>query len=203
VKAKPPTLVIGDFMRLVVPGHARGPGFTLIELMVVLALIAIMTAMIIPEMRGTFEDAVLRSSSRELVNVCNLTYSRAVTLNQIHRVHLETSSGKYLIERRSRGGQGVNGFVPVPDLPGGEGRIDSRISIDLRLPGEDSTDAVGDTSAARENSPAPVREETIVFYPDGTADAREILLQDRDGFRIALRINPVTARVNIIELERK
>lgn len=190
-------------MKLALPGNARGPGFTLIELMVVLALIAIMTAVIIPEMRGTFEDAVLRSSSRELVNVCNLTYSRAVTLNQIHRVHLETSSGKYLIERRSRGGQGGSGFMPVPDLPGGQGTIDSRISIDLRLPGEDSPNAAGEASVPRENSLAPIREEAIVFYPDGTADAREILLQDRDGFRIALRIDPVTARVHIIELERK
>ena len=46
-------------------------------------------------------------------------------------------------------------------------------------------------------------DETIGFYADGTADAREIQLEDRDGFRLVLRINPTTARVRIVELERK
>ena len=46
--------------------------FTLIEMMTVLVLIGIMIAMIIPEMKGTFEDALLRSTSRDLVSVCVL-----------------------------------------------------------------------------------------------------------------------------------
>ena len=36
--------------------------FTLIELMLVCLLIAILTAIIIPEMKGTYQDALLRSS---------------------------------------------------------------------------------------------------------------------------------------------
>src|SRR5438552_14946942 len=59
--------------------------FTLIELMVVLVLIGILTAVMIPEMRGSYEDAMLRSTSRELINVCHLAYSQAVSLNQVHR----------------------------------------------------------------------------------------------------------------------
>src|SRR5204863_8720326 len=55
-------------------------GFTLIELLVVIALFGILSAMIIPEMRGSYEEALLRSTSRQLVNVCNLAYSRAVSM---------------------------------------------------------------------------------------------------------------------------
>ncbi|MDB6077847.1 MAG: hypothetical protein JWO82_1594, partial [Akkermansiaceae bacterium] len=40
-------------------------------------------------------------------------------------------------------------------------------------------------------------------YPDGTADAWEIHLRDRAGFQLALRINPITASVHIVELEHK
>ena len=76
-------------------GLSTARGFTLIELMVVVVLIGILTAMIIPEMKGTYGDALLRSTSRDLVNVFNLAYSRAVTLNQTHRVRLpQASSGR-------------------------------------------------------------------------------------------------------------
>ena len=44
---------------------------------------------------------------------------------------------------------------------------------------------------------------TISFYPDGTADAGDILLRDREGFRLLLQINPVTARVHVVEMERE
>ena len=46
-------------------------------------------------------------------------------------------------------------------------------------------------------------QDAISFYPDGTADDREIELRDPDGYGLALRVNPVTSRVQLIELERQ
>jgi type II secretion system protein H len=180
-------------------------GFTLIELMVVLVLIAIMTAVIIPEMRGTYEDALLRSNTRKLINVFNLAYSQAVSGSQLHRVRLDRKTGRYVIERIAREGETGRGFVRVRDVPGTEGELDTRITIDIQTP-------AAETSAAAEQEPTPnpgdakpveSSRDVISFYPDGTADAKEILLKDRDGFRLALRINPTTARVRIVELERE
>ncbi len=186
--------------------HDEG-GFTLIELMVVLVLIGIMTAMIIPEMKGTFEDAVLRSSGRELADAFSVASSRAVTINRVQRVRLDPGTGRYIIERRVRPGRGEDSFAPVRDVPGGAGKIDSRVTMELHRPGEgmsDGSDQIQGQGAPE--SPADnavVRDRAIAFYPDGTADAGEVVLQDREGFRLALRINPVTARVNIVELERQ
>ena len=45
--------------------------------------------------------------------------------------------------------------------------------------------------------------DAISFYPDGTADAAMIILQDRAGFRLGLKLNPITARVHVFELERE
>ena len=42
--------------------------------------------------------------------------------------------------------------------------------------------------------------DTISFYSDGTADSAELLLRDKQGFRFALRINPITSRVKILDL---
>src|SRR5438876_3050066 len=56
-------------MKRIGPGGTWKLGFTLIELMVVIVLLGILAAMIIPEMKGTYQDAMLRSASRELVSV--------------------------------------------------------------------------------------------------------------------------------------
>src|SRR5258708_29414454 len=121
-------------MRMMCSRGGGKSGFTLIELMAVLVIIALLSAMIIPELRGTYESALLRSSGRELVDVFNTAYSRAITVNQLHRVRLDKTTGKYVIERRARKGEGESGYVTVKDLPGGEGKIDGRISIEMGKP---------------------------------------------------------------------
>ena len=184
---------------------AEGPkAFTLIELTVVILLIAIMSAAIIPAMRGTYQDALLRSTSRDLVNSLGIAYSRAVSLNQLHRVRFDTRTGRYLIERRDPAGVREE-FVPVKDIPGSEGTLDARISLQIHKQGDDAADAAPQPA----NSPAggdqamAESDGTVSFYPDGTADAAELELRDRDGFRLALQINPTTARVHIVELKRE
>ena len=96
-------------------GTARG--FTLIELMLVLALIAIMAAMIVPEMKGSMEDSLLRSSARQVVDLFNLTYSRAVSLNQQHRVRLNTRNGQYQVEQQSQEFLASGLFQPILNAP--------------------------------------------------------------------------------------
>src|SRR6266436_6111348 len=136
--------------------HRARRGFTLIEMMVVMVLIGIVTAVIIPEMRGTYEDALLRSTSRELVNAFNLAYSRAVTLNQIHRVRLMEVSGRYVTEARTSGSHGADEFLALPDSPGTQGELDTRISVAIHRP-DSSSEPGGEAnpSAAGDALPAP------------------------------------------------
>jgi prepilin-type N-terminal cleavage/methylation domain-containing protein len=178
--------------------------FTLMELTVVILLIAIMSAAIIPAMRGTYQDALLRSTSRELVNSFGIAYSRAVSLNQLHRVRFDTRTGRYVTERRDPAGR-ADEFVPIKDIPGSEGTLDARISLQIHRQGDGPADASGspaDLPAGGDQAMAAT-DGTISFYPDGTADGAELELRDRDGFRLALQINPTTARVHIVELKRQ
>jgi hypothetical protein len=68
-----------------------------------------------------------------------------------------------------------------------------------------SEDDTGDEPEAESRKagelPPAGLEAAVTFYPDGTADARQIELADRDGFRLALRINPITSRVQITKME--
>ncbi len=160
--------------------------FTLIELMVVLIIIAVMSAMIVGEMSGNFQDALLRSSSRQLISVFNLASSRAISVNRLCRVRFDRVTGHYVIEKHDRG----DIFVPTRDVAGSEGALDTRISIRIQDAGEVET-------------PERAPDNAVNFYPDGTADGREIDLRDRQGFGLALRLSPITARVEIIELARQ
>lgn len=172
--------------------------FTLIELMIVVALIAIMSAMIIPEMKGTYEEALLRSTSRDLISAANLATSRAISFNQPYRLRLDRINSEYHVEKRVHD-RGREAFAPLRDLPGSDGKLDSRITIEIAPLEEVPAEAV----AAPLHPEAATSDEAITFFPDGTADAKEVRLHDRQGFRLALRINPTTSRVRVIELARQ
>jgi len=173
-------------------------GFTLIELMVVLVVIGILALAILPEMHGVYENALLRSATRQWTDVIGLTYSRAVSGNQAHRIRWDGRMGEYFIERHSNAPGNREGFVPVEDDTG-RGKIDPRISVRFQMPAREPANADSASATPLPEEPPPGDIETIGFYPDGTADSREIVLRDRDGFRMVLRINPTTARVRILD----
>ncbi len=186
-------------MKLAILRGGRTNAFTLVELVIVIVLIGVAAAVILPEMRGGYQDALLRSTSRDLVNVINIASSRAVSLNQLHRVRIEASTGRYVIEKRTRETVQGDEYKPLNDVSEAEGTLDKRIAIRVHSLDEPANA----TQIASENSQTRPDIDSISFYSDGTADATEVLLRDRQGHRMALRINPITAHVKIQELERE
>lgn len=192
-------------MRVDHPFRRQRSGFSLVELMVVLVLIAILTAMILPEMRGTFEGELLRSTSRELVRGLSLAHSQSVTLNQRHRLIIDRSKNQYRVERYARSRDEGVGYVAVQGISGTQGELSSKIKIEVQPTGVDAADdasnSVEEQRTAKRESAGP--NPTIEFQPDGTADAVEIQLWDTMGFGLGLRVSPITSRVQVNELTRK
>ncbi|HUR44315.1 MAG TPA: type II secretion system protein [Candidatus Saccharimonadales bacterium] len=184
--------------------RAAESGFTLIEIMIVVILIGIMTAMIIPEMKGTFQDALLRSTARKVIEVLNLANSQAVSLNQVHKVIFDSRLHRYSIEQSVHGRE-EHGGSPQGDLAGGSGEIHTSLSIELQKMEAAATEREDepDSEKAQDEAATDRRQDAIAFYPDGTADATELLLKDREGYKLVLRINPITARVQVVEQEQE
>ncbi len=184
----------------------RQGGFTLMELMVVITIIAVASAMILPQMQGTFQEALLRSTSRQLAAALDLAYSRSVSLNQTHRIHLDLTTGRYVVEHQTHD-SGREEFVPLKGVDGCEGVVDPRIAVRVQSGTADQPEstenggAQASLSGDEESAAAPT--DTISFYPDGTADGAEIILRDQQHFQLALRINPTTARVRVVDLKRE
>jgi len=157
-----------------------------------------MAAIIIPEMRGSFEESLLRSSGRKLADAFSLASSRAATMNQLHRLRLDTTSGRYVIEKQVADTGEPTDFEPAKDMDGFAGEIDSRIMVAIRP--LDMSDGSEEQSSDEPPLNDPTRD-GIAFYTDGTADGCEIILRDRIGFQLVLQLNPSTARAHFVEKE--
>jgi type II secretion system protein H len=157
--------------------------FTLVELMVVMVIIGIIASVMVLEMGGSYEDALLRSNARKLIDLCDAASNRAIATHQAQTLKIDATSGKFLVRAKVTEAEGEDQII--------EGELDKRITLMIREPerGEET-----------EETEEPVKRDTIVFYPDGTADAREFLLRDRAGVELLLRMNPTTSRVRIIEM---
>jgi type II secretory pathway pseudopilin PulG len=168
--------------------------------MVVIVVLMILTAMILPQFGGTYQDALLRSHGRQILEALNLAYSQAVTTGKRVRLRLDPGRGRFWLEERGEEGDG--GFHPVAGLPGGAGELDPRISLEVRAPREGMSRAAEDRPERDRDQGESGEIQSVTFRPDGTAQAREILLRDRDGFSMALRIEANTARARLVEVER-
>jgi Tfp pilus assembly protein FimT len=150
-------------------------------------------------MRGTFEDALLRSSARELMSGLGLASSRAVSLNQAHSFVFDRAANEFTVRAREQ--------APAADAeskPWIEARkLDERVTVEIRDPSETPAEIQGEEYVPSAEREPKIEQDVINFYPDGTSDRREIILRDRNNVELALRINPVTGRVRVEDMREE
>lgn len=182
-------------------GPRRQQAFTLVELMIVIAIASIMVLLMVPEMQGTYEEAQLRSNARKLANAFRTAYSSAVISHRQHRVRLDPSDAKIIVEARTEDSEIP--FVPLKEFDREISQLHKTVAIRFHPP-KPSFPGMADESETREADPESHRLEdgVFVFHPDGTCEGQDIELRDRMGFGLLIQLNAITSRVKFQPMER-
>ena len=171
--------------------------------MVVIVVMTILAGVLIPDFSGDRDEAKLRTAGRTLLSTLRFAASHAATMNRAHRLQIDPPTRRFWLEVQDDKRE----FRPVADMMH---EFDASLRIDFRRP----EPKLLNREATSEPPPEPVTEEEvrmfggfvnnelqrIYFWPDGTADAREILVQAEDEGGIVLSINPTTSRVSFLRV---
>ena len=94
------------------PGTAVHAGFTLIELMVVIAILSVVVLVVLPRLPST-EAGKLRSSARSLASAIRFLGDRAVTSKGLYRMHINLSDNTTAIRKLTTAGEETTADDPV------------------------------------------------------------------------------------------
>jgi prepilin-type N-terminal cleavage/methylation domain-containing protein len=77
--------------------HQSEAGFTLIEMMVVMAIIGLMAVLVIPSVSNYFQVS-LTSTAREMASTVKEAYNATVVTGQVHRLVYDLKENSYWVE---------------------------------------------------------------------------------------------------------
>jgi prepilin-type N-terminal cleavage/methylation domain-containing protein len=152
-------------------------GFTLIELMLVILLIAVLVGLSAPLFQRSFSDLQLRSTTFNIAKTINYAGEMSIIERVKYRLNFEVENNKYWITRYDSAG-GISGYKRI----GGKYRKFFFLPEGLEFSGE-------------------VRE--ITFYPDGRSDNLEIGIVDKKGNGRLVRVKGFGRSVEIEELKNE
>lgn len=163
---------------------AQSHGFTLIEMILVMALLVVAVSMVSPRLSGFIRGRALESEARRVLALTHAARSRAISESMPVLLWLDASTGHYGVERENRGQNG--------DSLAQEFTVDEnlRMAFDQaqRLIGQtlNGTRTVGVLPGVSSSQrPTSARTEpSIRFLPDGTIDEdspNALRIEDVDG----------------------
>jgi len=154
-------------------------GFSLIELIVILAIISGVTTIATLSTRNFLSETYLKSSAQDIASTLRLARRLAITKRETYRVVINFSQRKYWIEDVKE-----NRVEGVGYLKSGI------IFADPELGKMGEKDGIVEFGYWNDNA--------FSFFPQGAAEAGSIYLKDeRNGNWYTLTIVPSTGKVNI------
>jgi type II secretion system protein H len=212
-------------------GFSAARGFTLLELMIVLAILAMLIAMVWPSLRRPVMRSVAQQAARQLVKDLARARMAAIDSGQIVALRFELGGTRYVVQLAESLGDSEEtapeitaehdaGNAAVPDTPadfGFEAQLDE--DVVFRDPSETDQNEFPTGSALGEmlederketekvkplidNEKAEQAFSTpVFFYPTGRAENAAFVLQGPDGYRVTVKLRGLTGAASIGPLE--
>ena len=184
--------------QLFLAGRRRLSGFTLIEIMIVVAIMAIARTMSVPSVYKVWHKQPMRQAVADVVEVCSNARARAILQGHMTEVIFHPRDGSLGLgaspaksedqdPRTAKAEKGLQAAADAPVAPGSgtSAHLSDRVIIetmDINMSGIEYNDA---------------EEARIRFYPNGTADEMRMILFDGKE-RVGLETEITTGLVNVV-----
>lgn len=145
----------------------KARGFTLLELILVLLLAGLLTALVVPSVSGTLESSRLREGAAQVRATFSLARTLSASGGRERSVVFDVDRGEYGIAGERRHLLLPDG-VWIRSIRVGDSVVDGE-----RLSGEPGLPRVR-------------------FFPDGSAEETEVVLTSTGGGRITVVVDPLT-----------
>ena len=161
-------------------------GITLMELIIVMAIIALAAVLMVPNIAGWLPNYRLRSATRDVVSAMRVAQMKAVARNVDHRVTFDTGEGSFFIMRRTTAG--VNNWVRITvsdEVAAGANDAKQFLPTGVQF---DAVNLAGNCAEFSPNSTAP-------NITPGVQD--NVVIKNSKGTQKTLFIGRSTGRVSI------
>ncbi len=171
-------------------------GFTLIELMVVVAIIAIMGAVGIPAIFRTFKKDPLRQAVSDVVEACSYARAQSILQGVPTEMVIRAHDGQISVQRAILPGDRDNSSSVTasssPDQPAPPPRPASPLTFSARL-GEEVAVEMLDINFRDQMQADEAR---VHFFPNGTSDDLTLVLRYDIGVR-KITLDLITAMADV------
>jgi prepilin-type N-terminal cleavage/methylation domain-containing protein len=165
--------------RILKVGDWSDKGFTLIETMVVVLIMAAVLAIAIPRLEHLHPEAKLKSASRRLAGIIRYAHQKAALSGKSHYLVFDLEADEYWLVREEDGG-----LRELRNRPAKRRRLLEGVAFeDISIKGEKRVEGLVFSE----------------FSPRGTTSLSTIHLKNTSGEIITLLINRATGRVKSYE----
>ncbi len=152
-------------------------GFTFIELIFVVTLMAVLAAFTVPQFRRSFDSLVLQNFVSDFSSLAMYAQAKAITGGSETSVDIDLTQKLLLAEDHVKYQDAYGGNVDLW-VTGKVKAIPDPVSVDLKA-------GTG----------------KIVFYPDGTSDSADFNIVGKYGGKYSVTVDPGTGYVNAKKTE--
>ncbi|MFT5700790.1 MAG: prepilin-type N-terminal cleavage/methylation domain-containing protein [Desulforhopalus sp.] len=165
-------------------GKNKTTGFTLLELIVVCALIGIMLTISVPSLRGAFFTNPLKSTARQVIGIVNEVRHKAVRNQQAYHLYLSQLENRIWYEK-----------IGIDDDSLQEDAFDAPPVYELQFPASISLSKVWIQSSG------VISEDKTSFWisKKGYMEQAAILLSDEQDNSLSVQLAPFTDPIAITE----